>query len=133
MANWSPDPNQVVVIHDSGDGNMGDVTDEISKARFWLATERFVLVFIRAHFQGTGSGTADLAIRVDSRLGAQHDATLITILARGKTADMNYRVERDEYEKWVFQRGDIITPEWTNPDSPNVQWGLEVGLADAEA
>jgi hypothetical protein len=30
---------------------------------------------------------------------------------------------------WTFQAGDKVWIKWTNPDSGNMTWGLEVGLA----
>lgn len=131
---WTPHPGLIWVGHDSGTGNMGDVTDETSVARFtYPGGKKFVPIFIRVHFAGTGSGTANLAVRIDSRLGDHYDITLHTVSARGAGADMFFRVERDEYEKWVLQPGDYSVLEWTNPDgSGNLTWGAEMGLANAE-
>jgi hypothetical protein len=131
MSNWSPDPRQIIVKSDGGSGNMGDVDSEITSPRFGRDMVRgpWVLAWARCHFAGSGSGTANVQIQVDSRLGEPFDTVLHTVPLRGISADMFYRTERDEYEKWTFQPGDEITFIWVNPDSDNITWGLEVGMA----
>lgn len=132
---WEPAPDAIVTLHDSGTGNMGDVSDETSGARFSLAGTPYVLVWIRVHFGGSVTGDADMAIRIDSRLGTYHDVTLDTVRDAGSGSagnDVNYRITREEYKDWVFQSGDVLTLEWTNPDGTgNLTWGIEIGLADA--
>lgn len=133
MSNWSPDPKQILITPpSSGAANMGDVADETSPARFGRdLTRPYVLAWLRVHFAGSGSGTADMTIKVDSRLGAHHNCTLKVIKAVGMGNDAFVRIERDEYEKFVFQPGDIVVCEWVNPDSGNITWGVEPGLAYA--
>jgi hypothetical protein len=131
---WAPTPKQIITQAASGAGNMGDVTDETSTARFSLKDRPYVLSWMRIHFGGTGSGaTADVVIKVDSRLGQAHDAVLYIVddIATAADDDGFVRIERDEYEKWVFQDGDVIVVEWTNPDTDNLTWAIEAGLAYA--
>lgn len=45
---------------------------------------------------------------------------------------MNLRIPAEESvdpSPWTFQVGDTVRVRWTNPDSGNITWGLEVGLA----
>lgn len=139
---WAPEPRNIIVRSSSGAGNMGDVTNETSTARFWLPkrldksgkAEPWVLSWMRIHFGGTGSGTtAPVYIKVDSRLGPYHDTVLNVQKGQATAADADIflRIERDEYEKWTFQDGDVIVVEWTNPDADNLTWGIEAGMAYA--
>ncbi len=130
---WVPHPSDIVVLADGGTGNMGSVTNETSSARFKLDTGRFVLCFVRATFTG-GSGSANMAVRIDSRLGIDFDHTLYTLLALGTGGDpANFRVPAEELYQWILLAGDELVFEWTNPNADNTQkWALEVGLVDAE-
>lgn len=95
--------------------------------------QRYRLVFVRCHFAGT-SGTAPLAISMDSTNGSAYDAVLFTVTQAGVTRDVNLRIgggDADDPSSWTFQAGDAIRVDWTNPDSGNITWGLEVGLAPA--
>ena len=92
---------------------------------------RFRLVFVRCHFAG-GTGTAAFTISVDSTRGAAYDAKLFTITQAGVNKDVNLRIGGDDAvdpSAWTFQPGDKVWIKWTNPDSGNMAWGLEVGLA----
>ncbi len=92
---------------------------------------KFRLVFIRCHFAGT-SGTAKFTISVDSVAGSAYDARLFTITLAGTNKDVNLRIgDGDLYEPspWTLQAGDSVRIQWTNPDSGNITWGLEIGLA----
>jgi len=93
----------------------------------------FRLVYVRGHFVG-GAGRADLRISVDSAQGSAFDAHLFTVRVVGTGADVHLRLSADESappSAWAFQPGDAVRIEWTNPDSGNMTWGLEVGLAPA--
>lgn len=93
--------------------------------------QRYRLVFVRCHFGGT-VGTAPLSIAVDSDSGAVHDTTLFTVSLAGTNKDVNLRLGGDEASEpaaWTFQSADRVRIQWTNPDSGNITWGLEVGLA----
>ena len=92
---------------------------------------KFRLVFVRCHF-ASGSGTAAFAISVDSASGAACDTRLFTITQAGAGKDVHLRIEHGlsgEPSAWTFQSGDALRIQWTNPDSGNMNWGLEVGLA----
>lgn len=95
--------------------------------------QKYRLIFIRCHFSGT-SGAADLLISVDSGNGSAYDTRLFTVTAAGTSKDVHLRVgSRDtgEPSAWTFQASDSIRLQWTNPDSGNITWGLEIGLAPA--
>jgi hypothetical protein len=94
---------------------------------------RFRLVFIRCHYSGS-SGAAAFTISLDSGAGAAYDACLFTITKAGTNRDVNFRIsaqESVEPSPWTFQAGDGVRIQWTNPDSGNIAWGLEVGFAIA--
>lgn len=136
-------PSLIRTFASSGSSDMGDVDDVDSKARFSLDVDRWVLAWIRGGFTGT-EATADLAIRLDSRLAlpsvidsitstiktSPFDFTLKTMQLIGSGSRMlNVRIDPDEYPGWTFQRGDILVLEWTNPGTQ--KWAIEVGLFDA--
>ncbi|UCE60480.1 MAG: hypothetical protein JSU63_01780 [Phycisphaerales bacterium] len=94
---------------------------------------RFRLVFVRCHFSGS-DGTASLTVSIDSAAGAVYDTRLFTIAKAGTNRDVNLRISREEGAEpspWTFQAGDAVRVQWTNPDTSNITWGLEVGLAIA--
>ncbi len=132
-----PEPKDIIVQRDGGTANMGDVTDETDrKARFGLTYARFALVLVRAHF-GDANGTADMTLKLDSTHGQFFDTTLWTFRGVGRTAadgdaDRHFRIPADELLHWIFEPGDALVFEWTNPDSGNQHWGLEVGLMAIE-
>jgi hypothetical protein len=92
---------------------------------------RYRLVFVRCHFSG-GTGTAAFTLSVDSTRGSAYDTKLFTITQAGVDKDVNLRLGDEEAvdpSAWTFQAGDRVWIKWTNPDSGNMAWGLEVGLA----
>ena len=92
---------------------------------------RYRLIFIRCHFVG-GTGTAPFRISVDSGAGSAYDTRLFTLTQAGAGRDVHLRIgggDTDEPAAWTFQGDDDLRIEWTNPDSGNMTWGLEVGLA----
>lgn len=94
---------------------------------------RFRLAFLRCHFTG-GAGSASLAILVDSAGGSAYDTRLFTVTKAGANRDVTFRISAEESVEpspWTFQDGDSVRIQWTNPDSGNITWGLEVGLAIA--
>ena len=94
---------------------------------------RFRLVFLRSHFTGT-TGTAPMILSLDSILGVAYDAELFTLTRAGINRDVHFRISSQESldpSPWTFQVGDALRVQWTNPDSGNITWGLEVGLAVA--
>lgn len=130
--------SDIRVIPAGGSGNMGDVTDRTSPARFTLDADRFLLIFVRVTTERIDGGTPgadedDLTIKVDHRTAAQFDHSLKVLKDVGPTtnASVMMRVTDEEQSQWVFKRGDVIVLEWTNPDPAAIRWGVEVGLADA--
>ena len=103
----------------------GDISRTMSLDR------KFRLVFVRCHFSGT-AGTDKFVVTLDSVNGTAYDTTLFTLALAGINKDVNLRIgegDQDEPCPWTFQAGDKIRLAWTNPDSGNITWGLEVGLA----
>ena len=75
-----------------------------------------------------------MTISVESASGTAYDTRLYTVTRAGTNRDVNLRISNEELEEpspWTFQSGDNVRVQWTNPDSPNITWGLEVGLAIA--
>ena len=94
---------------------------------------KYRLVFIRCHFSGS-AGTAAFAISIDSGNGSAYDARLFTITQAGTNKDVHLRIgggDTDDPSAWTFQVGDSVRIDWVNPDSGNITWGIEVGLAPA--
>jgi len=103
----------------------GDIAQTFSLGR------SFRLVYVRCHFVG-GAGTAAMHLGVDHRDGAAYDARLDSIASAGTGSDVNYRVDGSANalpSPWSFQQGDALSVAWINPDTGNMTWGLEVGLA----
>lgn len=103
----------------------GDLDEAISMDR------SFRLIFIRCHFSGT-SGAAPFDISVDSGSGPAYDAGLFAVDGAGVDNDVHLRIgpsDNAEPSAWTFQANDAVRIQWTNPDSGNITWGLEVGLA----
>ncbi len=114
----------VVVRAATGSGDM----DEL-----FQLDEPFRLIFLRCHHNGT-SGTNPLHLSVDSAAGSAYDTRLFTVSQAGIDKDINLRIAADEMTEpsaWTFQAGDKLRAEWVNPDTGNITWGLEVGLAPA--
>ncbi len=91
---------------------------------------KFRVVFVRCHFVGTLS-TAEFALSVDSASGSAFDTKLFSIAQAGGGQDVHLRTDdggTSEPSPWTFQTGDQIRIDWTNPDSGNITWGLEVGF-----
>ena len=118
---------------------MGDVTDRTSPARFTMDVDQWLLVYARVSSRRIDGGTpgtdvADLTIRLDARVTPQYDHTLREIVGFGPTGEQPtylLRITEDEQSQWVFHRGDILVFEWANPDVGNIEWSIDVGLADA--
>ncbi len=132
-------PSLVTMFQQTGTGNMGDVTDESSVARFSMpGADRYVLAVVNGLFTG-GSGTgADLVVRVDHRRGPSFDFHHVKFEKMGTDNNerLAYRVPEDDLFHHVYLRDaptnkqDVIVLTWTNPDSGNMRWAIEVGLID---
>ncbi len=127
----------IKTIHRSGQGDMGDVSDKASPARFRLrdaVKKGYVLVSFKVHVSG-GSGTATLTLRVDHAKGSNFDVVEATTLnpigtgAGGKT-DHTWVVPRDEYPHYSWSQESELVAVWTDPDgSKATRWGIEIKLA----
>ncbi len=118
---------QLLMVETEATTGSGDINAAFSLDR------RFRLVFVRCHFTG-GSGTSPLTISLDSGAGSAYDTRLFTITQAGTNQDVNFRITSEELTEpspWMFQAGSGVRIAWTNPDSGNMAWGLEVGLVMA--
>jgi hypothetical protein len=127
------DLTKIIRQHDGGAGDMGTVETETSQARFGLSDSLWLLLFVRVNFHAasgaTASGTADMAIiRHDEDRVEWQDATLLTRTKAGTDNDVNIRILPDEYPGWTFLPTQQLVLTWTNPDSGDLLWGVEVGL-----
>ena len=131
-------PSIIQLFTQTGTGDMGDVTDVSSVARFSLpGVERYVLATLRALFTG-GSSSADMVLRVDHRHGPNYHFKPVTFEGVGTsgTTIVEYRVPEDEMYHLIFLRDlatgmlDVAVLEWTNPDAIKMRWAVEVGLID---
>ncbi len=116
---------QLLAVTAKGETGSGDIDETFS------LDLRYRLVFVRCHFAG-GTGTAAFTLSVDSARGSAYDAKLFTVTQAGVGRDVNLRMGGEEMadpSAWTFQAGDAVWVQWTNPDSGNMTWGLEVGLA----
>ena len=129
-------PSIIQPFTQTGTANMGDVTDELSIARFALPNaERYVLATLRALFTG-GTGKADLVLKIDHRQGVDFRFTPVTLPDSGTDGEpiIEYRVPEDELFHLIFLRDlatgkqDVAVLEWTNPNTQ--RWSVEVGLID---
>ena len=114
--------DRVITKYASGSGNINNVFD---------LDVAFRLVFVRCHFVG-GTGTADLTLDLNSTQSNSFDVRLTSITAVGTGTDVFYTpggAAIADPSSWSFQSGDQLRTQWTNPDSGNMNWGLEVGLA----
>lgn len=125
----------------TGTGDMGDVTDRASVARFALpGAQRFMLAVVRMLFTG-GSGSAELFVRTDHRHGPAFDFKPVRFAGMGTSSNdrLEYRVPEDELFHHLYLTDDStgaqdsIAIEWANPDAGNMRWSVEVGLIDVSS
>lgn len=86
-------------------------------------------LYVRCHFTG-GTGVADLALSVRSKIGSAYDTKVFSVLNRGTGADCHWRLTRDELDwpsPYVFNPNDGLLIQWTDPGTTT--YGLEVGVA----
>jgi len=130
-------PSHIVrLVLQSGDANMGVLSDEEDRtARFLVPGDDLALLYVRAEFAG-GAGTADMTLYLDRQATKEtlKKTTLMFIWRNvGTTKQIHTRIPQDEREAWSFMRGDELVFVWTNPDSPNMTWALELGLVKLNA
>lgn len=119
-----------------GTANMGVLADESDRtARFVIPLDDLALLYVRGEFAG-GSGTADLSLYLDrqaARKVLKRSTILFTWLDVGDTKQVHTRIPVEEREAWSFMKGDELVFVWTNPDSGNMSWLLEIGLVETNA
>jgi hypothetical protein len=125
---------KMVIWADGGSGNMGDVTDEANIVARWpIVGSRHSIVRVRCHFASGTSTSAILSMKVDSHRTTGHDIVLDEFAERGTGGDdLNFRVPIDEMQHYTLEPGDFLVFEWTNPDSGNMTWGLEVAMVSLD-
>lgn len=133
------DPTTVVKQRSTGSGNMGSIQDDTDPVRFGL-DHKFYLLWIRAKFTGgSSSATMKVKLRHKDRRGwltgsadGRFDFVELEALklGTGVTSDFNWVVQgEDELHRYIYEPGDFLVPEWTNPNTQ--VWGIEFGLARA--
>lgn len=119
----------IKTIHRSGVGDMGDVSDKASNARFRLrdpVLPGFCLVSVKVHFWG-GSGSAELSLRVDHAKGISFDVQEASTKNNVgfSNPDWTWLVPRDEWNHYSWSQVSELVFEWTDPDGAT-HWGIEV-------
>lgn len=120
-------PFVVIKRRVSGDGDMATVTDDGPNPSFTFDTP-FVLTAIRAWATG-GANSADLTIyqKIAAERSGVFDKTIRILKNFGATNRFfHWRIQISDEHHWVFDAGDSIVPDWTNPDPGNMVWALEV-------
>jgi hypothetical protein len=120
-------PFAIIKLRASGDGDMATVTDDGPNPSFGLDTA-FVLTAIRA-WTTSGTGDADLTIyqKIASERSGNFDKTIRTLKDFGATNRFHdWRIDVKEQHHWVFDAGDFIVPDWTNPAAGTMTWAMEV-------
>ena len=131
-----PDLSNLILLHDSGTGDMGSLdylvgTDVNDAARWPVECVRASISSLRVHYDPAGTaGLADLVIRLYSHLGEAYDMTLHTIENCGVGADVNFRVPKDQQDHYYVCQGDQIVLTWTNPGT--ARWGAELALVPCD-
>lgn len=130
---WYPDPQEVKKFHAYGTGDMATVTDDLPSPSFGLKVP-FVLAYLCAWFE-SGSGTSP-TMYLKQKLIAHQPSGLFDKVRRrfpkagtGDNDFVDFRPSHKELYRWGWSAGDLLVPEWTNPDSGTMTWTLEVGLA----
>lgn len=134
-------PSDLVIEAANGTGNMGGVTDVDSPCRFTMDADRWCLRWMRVGFIG-GTTQADLTLRIDSHrlppdwrdtaaalMASPYDFNLYTIEDAGVDGWFGmWRADDTEMADYMFMRGDILVPTWTNPNTQH--WAIEVAMID---
>jgi hypothetical protein len=120
-------PFTIIKRRRSGDGDMATVTADGPNPSFTFDTP-FVLTAIRAWATG-GAGNADLTIyqKIAAERSGVFDKTINIMRNFGATHRFfHWRIQVTDEHHWVFDAGDSIVPNWTNPDPGNMTWALQV-------
>jgi hypothetical protein len=118
-----------------GAGDMADVTDTIPGIGFGLA-ENFSLEYLRAWaWNGTGGDAATQTMELKQKLPHEPSGVYDQLVREfqdfrtGGDYFIDCRIQADERHHWTWIGGSLLVPEWTNPDSGTMLWGLECGLS----
>lgn len=130
-------PSHIVrLIPQNGSADMATLADEADRtARFIIGEDDLALLYVRGEFAG-GTGTADMVLYLDrqaTRETLKKTTLLFTWKEVGTVKQVHTRVPVEVREAWSFMRGDELVFVWTNPDSSNMTWTLEVGLVRPNA
>jgi hypothetical protein len=122
---------RLLTQRETGVGNMGDVTDPKSAARFDGGGGGFQLRWIKGLASG-GTGSATLSLKLDHSERSRHfdwneGAPWSAFGADATLSDIDWRVSAEDTDRYTYQPGDVLVFEWTNPDPGNMRWALEVG------
>ena len=131
-------PDDVTRLQTSGSSDMGTVGDDNVPGIFRHPLNvPWVLVWVRLHFEvlaGSPTGVANVILNRDQRTVHSAWNTRAWLMeARGFNADANFMVMPEEYVHWMFDADEALVLTWTNPDSGNLGWGAEVGMAPQSA
>ena len=126
------DLDTIITLRASGDADMATLADDGPNPRFALDT-KFMLIAFLAWASG-GAGNADLQLyqKIPSRPDGQYDQlrrTFPSFGASGGDDFVDWRIPADDDRHWILGPGELWVPVWTNPDSGNMTWVLEVQLA----
>lgn len=123
------DPDTIIKFRASGDGDMATVTNDGPNPSFGL-DGKYVLVAIRAWTTaGTGNATLTIYQKIAAERSGVFDKTIRTFSNFGATNRFfDFRIDEADQHHWVFDDGDLIVPDWTNPDAGTMTWAIEVHL-----
>ncbi len=127
----------ILFMRDGGKADMGSVTDEADRLARFAVPEgwgRMAVVNVRIHFRdltGSATGTAVCVMHKDSGFGLPYDAELLEWAGNGSAEDGVLRNEPNDMPHYVIEKRDWLVFEWTNPDSGNINWSVEIGVVPA--
>lgn len=123
-------PSSLIWIKSAGNGNI-DHTVETPFAGDW------VLAKVQVHFRDIRSAAgasqkATFTMSLDSEDGVEWDATIWKEPQQGIGADVYWFAKSQQEESgYTFHSSDKLKFAWTNPDPPEIGWGMRVALAQA--
>lgn len=128
------DPASVVIFEANGTGNISEVFPP-KPMRPW---QRFTLAFLRVHFRDETAGSltaddaADLTAYIDSHpekdIAGMYDVKAYDFGSAGFNQDVHAAPVPEELPRWIVRRGFALRLDWTNPQTGNIGWGIEIGL-----
>ncbi len=126
------DPSTIVKLRDTGTGDMATLADRNPAPRFTMDRQFVLMGFLAWAFGGTGNATLTLHQKIPSRPDGVYDRirrTWVTFGATSGDAFVTGRTDATDDRNWILGPGELWVPVWTNPDSGNMTWVLEVQLA----